>query len=766
MNKKSFSEKLSNNLARFPVLWLIFSLLLIGAIVPHVQNLKADFSYRIWFRTTDPLIKTFDEFERRFGNDDTVVILIHSPSGIFDQESIEVVRKITNDMWQVQDIIRVDSLSNYQWTHAIGDEIIVEDLIPENYTLKTLAERKKVAQNHEVIPGYLMDKEAKIALVFARVRPYPGGSPNDLLLIQNTRKVIEKYKDTGDHKFYINGSTAINNTFKEVSESDLSTMIPIVMLLIIIFLILMFKNITGILVPFAIIISTLISTFAFSALIGIKFNNMITIIPNIVIAIAIADTVHILVTYFQFRKDGFAYKEAMIKTYTKNIRPTFLTSVSTSIGFLSFATADLIPLAHLGILASFGTMLAWVLTMTLIGPLLALINIKINQEQEPEEVTELNHRLRRATGLYQFIKRFRLSIVVSFTVLFLGSLWLAFQNEVNSNPYTYFTKSVPLRRANDFGLKAMGGVTGPEIVLDSGAIDGIKEPIFLKKVQAFQNWLEEQEYISRVISMVNIIKSMNRAFNGDIKDYYRIPDSQEKIAELLFLYTMSLPQGLDLNDRMTLDNRSVRLTALWSSQDSKASLANIQTMKDKAAELDLNATITGKIPIYQGMNDLVVSTFFTSISIALIGITVLLILIFGSFKIGLISMLPNIVPLGFGAALMTILGKPIDVGTALVTSVCLGIVVDDTIHFLSNYYNHIKNGKTTEEAIIEVLANTGPALIVTTLILMVGFGALAFAKFIPNVNFGILSATVLGIALIVDLIYLPAIIITIEKKKL
>lgn len=763
--KRSFSSKLSHLIAKFPWLWLIFSLILIGIIVPQLKYLQADFSYRIWFRTTDPLIKTFDEFERRFGNDDTVVILMHSPSGVFDKESIETIKSITQDMWQVQDIIRVDSLTNYQWTHATGDEIIIEDFIPENYSAKDLQARKKIALKHEVIPDYLIDKKANIAIVYAKVRPYPGGSPNDLLLIQNSRKVIEKYQGKSDHTFYINGSTAINNTFKEVSESDLSTMIPIVLLLIIIFLIFMFKNISGILIPFSIIITTLICTFGFSAFIGIKFNNMITIIPNIIIAIAIADTVHILVTYFQFRKDGLAYKEAMIKTYEKNISPTFLTSISTSIGFLSFAAADLIPLAHLGILASFGTMLAWILTMTLVGPILALINIKLPKATKKEAKNNSALRIARATRLYSFIEKFRMPIVITFTALFIGSIWLAFQNEVNSNPYTYFSKSVPLRKANDFGLKEMGGVTGPEIILDSGQIDGIKEPIFLRKVQSFQSWLEQENYISRVISMINIIKSMNRSFNGDIQDYYRIPDTKEKIAELLFLYTMSLPQGLDLNDRMTLDNRSLRLTALWSSQDSKRSLANIEKMKNKAKELGLDATITGKIPIYQGMNDLVVSTFFTSITIAICGITLLLVFVFGSLKIGLMSMLPNIVPLGFGAALMTLLDKPIDVGTALVTSVCLGIVVDDTIHFLSNYYTHVKNGKTPKEAIIYVLANTGPALIVTTVILMVGFGALAFAKFIPNVNFGILSATVLGIALVVDLIYLPAIILTTTKGK-
>jgi len=759
---KKFIDSLAKFLITHPIKLLVASLILVVLLAQGLKYFEADFSYRIWFRTTDPLIKTYDNFERKFGNDDTIVVLIHSPSGIFDEDSINVIRQLTDNFWQVPDIIRVDSITNYQYTHSKNDDVMIEDFIPEEFNYDNLSEKKEIALNHKVIPDYLINKDATVALLYAKVKPYPGGAPDDKLLITKSKEAIKSIVNVGDHKFYINGATAINHTFRDVAERDTSTMLPMVFLMIIFFLILFFRKISGVLIPFLIIFTSLIATIGFSGFMGIKFNNMITMLPTIIIAIAIADAVHILVTYFQYRSEGFNNIEGTYKAFKKNIAPTLLTSISTSIGFLSFAQADLIPLADLGILAAFGTMLAWLLTLTIVAPILVLFPIKIKKSKIKENnlITQ-----KYSPALFNFVKKFRYPIVITTLVTFILSIFIAFQNTVNSNPYAYFNKDVPLRMANDFGLKAMGGVTGPEIVIHSGKEDGIKNLEFLKKVEAYENWLLENNEITKVISIIDIIKNMNKSFNGDDENFYKLPDSDNAIAELLFMYTMSLPQGMDINDRISLDYESMRLTLLWSSQDSLSSLANIERYKKSAKDFGLNMTLTGKIPIYQGMNDLVVDTFFTSISYAIIGISILLIFAFGSIKTGLASMLPNIIPLGYGAALMTILSKPIDIGTALVTSVCLGIVVDDTVHFLSNYNKYRKEGLSIDDAVLKVISYTGPALITTTMILIGGFGIMSFSSFIPNVNFGILSAVVLGMAVVVDLVFLPAFLLLGNPKK-
>jgi predicted RND superfamily exporter protein len=726
--------------------------------------MEADFGYRIWFRDSEPLLKRYDDFQAKFGNDDLVNIIIHSPNGIFDEESIKIISEVTEGLWLVPDVISVDSITNYQWTSAEEDDITIEDFIPEEFDQAVLDKKKTLAINDKTLPDYLINRDATVTNIYAKIRPYFTGAPDDKLIIGKTREMLEKIKNKlpegNQHQFFINGSLDINNTFREVSEHDVQTIFPIVFALIIVFLTYTFRRTLGVVLPLVVITASTVSTFGIAGYLGIKFNNMIAMVPTIIIAIAIADSVHVLITYFQFRSLGHNNLDATKLAFEKNIKPTLLTSVSTSIGFLSCTTSDLIPLKDMGLLAAFGTMLAWTYTMLIIAPILSKVNIKWDKKSNrTEEQKEYILSSKIVSGISKYKKTVFFGLIISALVF----SYLGLQNEVNSNPYDYFSENVPLKKSNDFTLKNLGGFYGPQLVINSGEKDGIKDPIFLKNVDNFQRWLEEKEYISRVTSVVEIVKSMNKSMHGDKEEFYKIPDNRNTIAELLFLYTMSLPQGKDLNDRMTIDRDSLRMNVLWKTQGSKLSLQRMAMMEEKAKDFNLNAIVTGKIPIYQNMTTFVVKSFFSSITLALVGIAILLIFVFKSVKLGLISMIPNIIPLSFGAGLMTILNRPIDVGTALVSSVCLGIVVDDTIHFLTNFNNCKNKGMSTEDSLKFVLGTTGSALFWTTLILVVGFGAMIFADFTPNSNFGLLTALVLTIALIIDLVFLPALLLLTSK---
>lgn len=759
-----FSKKLSQYLVSRPWTNLIIATLITLALVPGLTKLEADFSYRIWFRESEPLLKLYDDFQAKFGNDDLVNIIVHSPDGIFDEESIKVVRELTEGLWLVPDVISVDSITNYQWTSAEEDDITIEDFIPEEFDDQLLLKKKSDALNDKILPDYLINRKGTVTNIYAKIRPYFKGAPDDNLIIKKTRELIkrvrEKLPDSDKHKIYTNGSLDINNTFREVSEHDVKTIFPIVFGLIFIFLLFTFKRLIGLALPVLVISFTTVSTFGFAGYLGIKFNNLIAMVPTILIAIAIADSVHVLITYFQFRSLGNNERDATSLAFEKNIRPTLLTSISTSIGFLSCTTSDLIPLSDMGLLAAFGTVMAWIYTMLIIAPILGMKKVK--WDKKSDHATEQKEYI-YASSVIEFIDKFKHFIfygLISLAVIF---TYLGTKNEVNSNPYDYFSSDVPLKISNDFTLENLGGFYGPQLVIESGIKDGIKDPIFLKNVDKFQRWLEDKEYISRVTSVVEIVKSMNKSMHGDKEQFYTIPNNRKTIAELLFLYSMSLPQGKDLNDRMTVNRDALRMAVMWKTQGSKLSLQRMAMMEEKAKDFNLKAIVTGKIPIYQNMTTFVVKSFFSSIILALIGIAVLLIFIFKSFKLGLVSMIPNIIPLAFGAGAMTLLSKPLDVGTALVSSVCLGIVVDDTIHFLTSFKSCKEKGMKTKDALKFVLGTTGAALFWTTLILVVGFGAMIFANFTPNSNFGLLTALVLTIALVIDLVFLPALLLITSK---
>ncbi len=782
-DQKTISHRFATFLVNNPLKSILLGLLLAAALIPGVAHMQTDFSYRIWFRETDPLLAQFDAFERRFGNDEMVTVVAHSPSGVFDKETATLLQALTDDMWRVPEVIRVDSLTNYNWTHAEGDDLVVEPLIPDDQELtdELLAERREVALNHEVIPDYLVSSDGTAAIIYAQLKPAIGGTPNFEIVVEGARKVLDKYRPEGvektpasqvhltpvypgpgDHQFYLTGPAAISHTFKELTQADMTIMVPVLLAAIALFLFLSFRRLSGMLMPFMIIFLSIAMTLGASGWMGVRFNNLTAIVPHILIAISVADAVHILVTYFQFRRMGLERKEATHKTLVKNLQPTLLTSVSTSIGFFSFASAKIVPIMYMGLLAGIGTLLAWLATILVLSPMLVLIPIKVKRGN-PKSRPDKPHPL--AVRYAGWLMRNRFAMLTGFVLIIGASIWLALINEINSDPFKYYAKNVHTRIANEFAESKVGGMMALEIAIDSGAPDGIKEPAFLAKVERLQDWLEEQPHTTKTIAVTDIVKQTNRSLNGDDQAAYLIPDSRELIAQEMFLYTMSLPQGMDLNNRMTLDNDMIRLTAMSTLHESRQALLEIDKIETKAAELGLDAHVTGKMPLYHNMNPYVVNAFIVSISMALVLVAILMIVTLRSWKLGLLSMIPNTVPLIFGGAIMTVLGKPLDVGTVLVTSTCLGIAVDDTIHFLSNYNRWRKLGSDRTRAIAHVITHTGPALLVTTLVLVVAFATFAFASFVPNINFGIITAIVLSTALITDGTLLPALLLTREARE-
>ena len=762
--RNSFSRDFSRFILDHPWRSISLALVLVALLVPGLRYMEADFGYRIWFRSDDPLLSKFDAFERRFGNDEMVAVVVHSPTGIFDRGSVAILHELTEEMWQVPEVIRVESLTNYNWTHADGDELIVEPLLDpdEEMTNSLLQERKRVALEHEIIPGYLVSRDGKTAIIYSMLKPAIGGTPDFEVVVGSVRAVCERYKGRDDHEYFVTGPAVITQTFKDVTQADLQKMVPILFMAILLFLWLSFRRLSGVLIPTLLIFLCLLMTLGFAGWFDIKFNNLTAAVPHILIAISVADTVHILVTFFQFRGSGVARREAAHLTLVKNLTPTLLTSVSTSIGFFSYFSAKIVPVVHMGILAGVGTLMAWLITIFLIGPLMAYLPIKVKTKQTQEEAQEPHPLAIRYAG---WLQNNRNLLLAFFTVLVAVAAYLALQNEVNSNPFKYFAEKVPIRIANEFAEQEVGGMMGMEIVVDSGKEGGAKQPAFLKKVETFQQWLDSRDHITKTVALTDIVKQVNRSLHEDDPSAYVIPDEGNLAAEEIFLYSMSLPANSDITNRLSLDESMLRLTAMSRLHESKPALKEIQLIEAKGKELGLELYVTGKMPLYQNMNPYVVTAFISSISLALVLVSVLMIFAFRSWKLGLLSMIPNTVPLVFGGAIMTLLHKPLDIGTVLVTSTCLGIAVDDTIHFLANYNRWRKLGVSPKTSVAHVLTHTGPALFVTTLVLVVAFATFAFSSFVPNINFGIMTAIVLSSALITDGTLLPALLLRGEAAK-
>lgn len=766
--EEGFVTNFTNWIKKNSKLSFFISLLFIAGLAPGVSLFKEKYDVRIWFRETDPLIKTLNAFERQFGNDESVVVVMHAPEGVFTPKAAEALREITEELWKVPEVIRVESLSNYNYSYAIDDDIIVEPFFyepGEPLEADYLKERKEIALNHKVMPNYLISEDGKAAMIFARLVATLDGSPDYEVIIGKTNEIVNRYKDRKDIELHIVGEAAVNDAFRSVALEDASIFLPSLFILIIIYLLLTFRSFVAMLFPFGVTVISLVTTFGFAFYMGFTYNNIMSILPAILIAIAIADSVHILVTYFNFKGTGMSGEESAYYALHKNLVPTFLTSVSTMIGFFSLTFTELVPVRELGILAGVGCFLAWLTTIFLMCPMLFWIDFKVPRHFQGLTGASEDGVNPFAGRLVEKIDKFKGRIIIFMAIGAVTSLYLATKININSNPYEYFNHRQPIRQANDFVKRVFGGNAGPEIVIDSGKEDGIKDPEFLKKVEAFKAKVDALPFVNKTVDIIDIVKDMNKNLYGGKESEYKLPDAQNKVAEQLFLYSMSLPQGMDLNNRMTLKKDKMRMSVLWSIYDSRGWLKHIAELEEMGKEAGLNLEVTGKFYLFQRMMKYVVNTFIKSITMAMFLVALLMVLIFRSVKIGLISLIPNVLPLVLGGAIM-VLGKvDLNIGSALVFSVCLGIAVDDTIHFLSNYYRLKKDGMPEKDIMGTIYTYTGSALVVTTVILASGFGIYYFGDFIPNENFGMLCAFVLTGALLIDMFFLPALLMWLNELK-
>ena len=771
------NEWLLNLVVRHPKKCFVISLFFFFALAPGLGLLKEEYDIRQWLEKSNPLRKQLKELETRFGSEDSLVIAVHNENGIFNLETAKTLDDMTREAWKLPMVIKVESLINYNYIHTKGDDIAITPFLersefPSDPSDKERAEeyfslKKKVALEHSVLPGYLVSKDTKTALIFARLAPQKTTSKKSYhTLLEKANELAEKYRG---QKLLIHlggGPWIVYTTTEKIVRQESKIVLPCFLAIIFFYLFFLFRSPLASVLPVVLAVMTTSMTLGLACYFGVKFYSIFELLPGVMITLSVADSVHLFMYYYQFRGMGKDNREALRAALRKNFLPSFLTTVSTMIGFLSLSLSDVIPIKYFGLLGSLGCFIAWILTIFTIGPIIFWINPKIpkyfTQGHEDDHSSEKGEWAAKSCA---WIERHRLKIVF----ISLGAMGIltfsTLKNETNANPYLDFKEHVPIRITQDFLLKHFGN-TGPEIVIDSGQKDGIKDPKFLSKVDAFKNWLEQQSYIEKTVDAVNIVKNMNSHFHGGKEEFYEIPPKQKTVAELLFLYTMSLPMGSDINNRISTDYRSMRMSLFWKFEKSKDWIDYTHVISQKAKELGLPITLTGQIDLAHRLAGHFVSAFINSIIMIPLFVTILLLLVFRSIKMGILSIFANFFPLVVGGGLMYLGDMALSAGTVLVAAVCLGVTVDDTIHFILGYYRRrYQEGLEIKEAIRKTFKYTTSSLMTTTFILVAGFSLYIPSDLLIVSKFGILCCVVLTSALLGDTILLPALLFIFERKK-
>ena len=755
--------KYINFLDKFKWIIAIGVPLLVLALASNLKYLEMDGSYRIWFGEDSKILKDYDDFRKVFGNDDAITITFKDENGIFNKKALQTIDNITQKLWRMKYVARVDSITNYQYIYTNKDEpddVIIEDFIQniQDANETYLNNRKNIAINDPLLVDGFISRDGKTTMIAARLIPKVNDdSDKSLEIMKLVNDLLAPEIEKSGYKFWLNGGAPLNQAFIEIGTHDAMTFTPTVLIASMILLFLLFRRVSGALLPIGVVVFTFITILAIQVLLGYKLNNFTANLPVFVVAIGIADAVHIYTIWLMYKKEGQNNYDAVVHSIQKNMLPVFLTSLTTAIGFATLTISKVVPVFTLGIATASGAILAFLISLFWMPAVLLILKKDIKPKVKSTKTVD-----KKPLGYGKFIINNDKKIIIITTVLFTILAIGLFKVKVDSNTIRYFDESVEIRKSTEFLAQNLTGPMAYEIIVDSGKVGGIKDPEFLKSVEKFyKDYQEKFPDVRHLSSIMDIVKRFNKVLNH--KD--EIPNNQNLIAQYLLLYSLSLPQGMELNDKMDINEQKLRITGRINIVDTSKDLQMIKYAHDWwEKNTPYSAIVNGQTAMFAYMQRDVTDTLIYSLSLAILLVSFVMLVIFKKIKLIWIFILPNILPVMLVVGLMGWIGINIDIGVAIAGAIIIGVAVDDTIHFLVKYFDAKKRGLSLEESFDDVLRYAGKAMSFTTLILSISFGLFAFSTFTPNQNFGIVTASALVIALVVDLLLLPAMLSLSDRR--
>ena len=766
--KNNWQIKYRSLITKKPLAMLLFGVVFTVICGLGLGGLSQNPDNRIFFSKDDPNLVALERLENTYTKNDNLFILVAPKNGnVFEPKVLEVIRNLTKDLWQTPASSKVDSITNFQWTRADGDDIVISDLVPEGLITEAIAlNAKKVALDEPLILNSLISSDGKFTGInITFIKPDDSvEAGNTVIKIMSHIRPIQKSlaEKHPDIKFYVTGGVPLTMAFTEVSLSDMSTLTPIMLLVIFLVAGLSLKSVQGAFVTAFIVVLSVIGMMGVAGWMNFILNAATFNSFLMLSALTIAHCVHIMSTQKINMRLGKDKKSAVDESLRVNLQPVFMTAITTAIGFLTMHFSEAPPFRELGYMMAFGNI---ILFLHVVVTLPALLSILPGKEKNMGYSKTENFMVQLSKFVIKNRKKLLISNGFLIVILSLGMT----QIRLDDTWTKYFDKRFEIRSHSDFVQNNLTGLDTIEYSIPAGEQDGINDPEYWKKLEKLADRIRQEPNVNHVTTLSDIIKRLNKAMNGDNQDYYTIPETRELVAQYLLLYELSVPFGLDLNDRINVNKSSTRFTVTLqnASNDDLRDLDKIiQEYFDKELP-ELKTTGTGLSMIFSHFSKRNIDSMLVGTTAALILISFLLIIALRSLKLGLISLIPNLFPAAMGFGLWGYLQGEVGVALSIVAAMTLGIVVDDTVHYLSKYLRgRREEGLSPEGATTYAFKNVGFALTTTTIALVAGFGVLSFSGFKINSDMAILTAITIAIALFVDLFFLPTLLIAIDKMKI
>ncbi|EHQ9267973.1 MMPL family transporter [Vibrio parahaemolyticus] len=749
---------------KYSLLVLLATIFLIIVATIGGKNLYFRGDYDIFFDGTNKQLLAFDEIQTTFAKTDNLAIVIAPEDGdIFTPQTLSLIQKITVDAWQVPYSSRVDSIANYQHTEAFDDELLVEDLLYSEYELtpERISKVKSIALSEPVLKSALVSEKGDVTVVNITVQlPEMDKTAEVEEVVSSINAMIDRYQRAyPDVTFHKAGIIAMNHAFMTAAQDDSSTLVPTMLVVILVFLTIMLRSILSVIATLIVIIGSVMATMGISGWAGMFLSTATVNVPTLIMTLAVADCVHVIATMRQSMKNGFTKAQSIERSIALNFVPILITSVTTAIGFLMMNMSDSPVLRDFGNLSALGVMVACFLSVTLLPALLKLLPIHVKMETSQDQ----KHVMDRLGDFVVSQRRALLPLSVAVIVVCASLIPL---NKVNDESVEYFGQRNEFRQAADFMEERISGMTNISIAIKTNESQGIAAPDFLNTIGEFSSWLRDQPETDHVATLADVYKRLNKNMHGDDEAYYSLPQERELAAQYLLLYEMSLPYGLDLNNQINVDKSSIKMVLTVANLGSVelVDLENriYQWFAEHAPQYQVVASSPSLMFAHIGETNM--ASMLSTLPSTLVLISALLIFALRSVRLGLISLMPNIAPAVIGFGLWALISGEINLGLSVVVTLTLGIVVDDAVHFLSKYQRARREGQTAEQAVRYAFHTVGRALWITTVVLVAGFSVLAMSSFRLNADMGQLSAIVIFIALVVDFLFLPTLLMLFDKK--
>lgn len=772
---------------------LLFCVLCWGLLIPNIRHLEFDTSNEGFLHEKDPILIEYNSFRDQFGRDEVALVTVKSKDGIFSLPFINKLKNLHDELADnVPYLDDITSLVNARYQFGREDALVVDDFMEEMPQSESDVEnlRKRALTQPNYI-NMLINEELTVTSIVLKSDTYSGGRQKDNILegfddeiandtepaeyltaeenahfVNSVKAIINEY-NSDDFETYITGSAVVTDSLKRWMLGDVKKFIRLSVVVIGLFLFLMFRRFSCVAIPLIIVFLTLFSTIAIMALTGVKFKLPTSILPSFLLAVGVGASVHLLTIVIQQLKKGESKRDAVIYASGHSGLPIFLTSLTTAGGLLSFANADVAPIAELGVFASVGVMLSFVYTVVLTPVFLSLIPFNARKKELGNE-TEFTKTDMLLGNLGRFAVRRRKLVLIVAAVLFILSIAGISKVRFSHDTLSWIPSYADVSRGTVFTDKAMKGSVNMEFILDTGETNGLYSPELLKKIDQFdsfaENYHDKDKFVGNSNSLSDILKEINRALNENRDSHYTIPDDRILVAQEFLLFENSGAD--DLEDFVDTQFSKTRISMKTPWLDSIKYIDFVKTMSDKANEYfeGYKVAVTGVTVLFARIMAATIYSMAESYVIAAFVISLMMVLMIGRLRLGLLSMIPNLLPILMAIAVIGWFSLPMDLFTMMVGSIAIGLAVDDTIHFMHNFVRYFNLYDDVEKAVEVTMQGTGKAMFTTSVVLAAGFLIYMMATMKNLYNFGLITAVAVIFALVGNLVLAPALMGVFAEK--